>query len=479
MDEVKEKWFAGPFTEIPFNHFVQSPVGLVPKDKDKTRMIFHLSYNFDKGSGIESINAYTPKAACSVWYNDLDCVVAMCLNCLKENKIGSNKQEPEVAIWLAKSDLRSAFRMLPISLTHWKFLVIKGENPRDGKMYYFVDKCLPFGASISCSHFQRFSDALRHVVEYVSKTKRRIMNYLDDYLFIARSRFICNHMVYNFLQICKDINFPVSIDKTVWASTMVDFLGMLVDGVRLVLGIPEDKRVKACEAVEKLSQKRKTTVRELQALAGLLNFLTKVVVLGRAFTWRMYSKYVDIVTQDGHRVCDSWLKPHHHVSLDQEFRSDCEMWLVFLNNPTLFARPWIDFLSLTCTAEQLNFQTDASKNPDLGFGCRFDLEWSFAQWEKGFICDKNPSIAYLELFGLCIGVYIWSHNIRNRRIVVSCDNEAVVMMVNSMASKCKNCMVLLRLLVLRVMQYNFRVFVKHISQVGIEPGLRQPVKVRL
>ena len=46
--------------------------------------------------------------------------------------------------------------------------------------------------------------------------------------------------------------------------------------------------------------------------------------------------------------------------------------------------------------------------------------------------------------------------------MVSCDNEAVVMMVNSTASKCKNCMVLLRLLVLRAMQYNFRVFVKYI-----------------
>ena len=45
MKEVKEKRFAGPFKEIPFEHFIQSPIGLVPKDGGKYyRLIFHLSY---------------------------------------------------------------------------------------------------------------------------------------------------------------------------------------------------------------------------------------------------------------------------------------------------------------------------------------------------------------------------------------------------------------------------------------------------
>ena len=45
MKEVKEKRYAGPFEEIPFEHFIQSPIGLVPKDGGKdTRLIFHLSY---------------------------------------------------------------------------------------------------------------------------------------------------------------------------------------------------------------------------------------------------------------------------------------------------------------------------------------------------------------------------------------------------------------------------------------------------
>ena len=36
MKEVKLERYAGPFDEVPYKNFMQSPIGLVPKDKDKT-----------------------------------------------------------------------------------------------------------------------------------------------------------------------------------------------------------------------------------------------------------------------------------------------------------------------------------------------------------------------------------------------------------------------------------------------------------
>ena len=45
MKEVKLKRYAGPFKVIPYNNYIQSPIGLVPKDGGRdTRLIFHLSY---------------------------------------------------------------------------------------------------------------------------------------------------------------------------------------------------------------------------------------------------------------------------------------------------------------------------------------------------------------------------------------------------------------------------------------------------
>ena len=46
--EVNMKRFAGRFNKIPFNHYIQSPVGLLPKAGGQTHLIFHLSYEFKK-----------------------------------------------------------------------------------------------------------------------------------------------------------------------------------------------------------------------------------------------------------------------------------------------------------------------------------------------------------------------------------------------------------------------------------------------
>ena len=49
----------------PFDFFIQSPIGLVPKDGgEDTRLIFHLSY---PRNGL-SVNSEHPKEYCSVQY---------------------------------------------------------------------------------------------------------------------------------------------------------------------------------------------------------------------------------------------------------------------------------------------------------------------------------------------------------------------------------------------------------------------------
>ena len=60
MKEVGLGRYAGPFKEVPYPNYIQSPIGLVPKDGGKkTRLIFHLSYDFNHKNG-ESLNHYTP-----------------------------------------------------------------------------------------------------------------------------------------------------------------------------------------------------------------------------------------------------------------------------------------------------------------------------------------------------------------------------------------------------------------------------------
>ena len=154
------------------------------------------------------MNANTPIDLCKVTYPDFNEAIQICLREGKGYKI-------------AKSDMKSAFKNLGIKRKHWKYLVMKAESPIDGKTYYFVDKCLPFKASMSCSHFQKFSSALKHVVQ--NRTKNQLVNYMDDFLIAALLKLWYNNQVKEFLAVCEIIAFPVSLEKTFWGTTQLTF----------------------------------------------------------------------------------------------------------------------------------------------------------------------------------------------------------------------------------------------------------------
>ena len=86
MKEVKLRRFAGPFERIPFEHYVQSPIGLVPKAENQVRLIFHLSFNFGPAKRDKSTNYHTPHEMCTVSYRDLDDAIANSLHLLEETR---------------------------------------------------------------------------------------------------------------------------------------------------------------------------------------------------------------------------------------------------------------------------------------------------------------------------------------------------------------------------------------------------------
>ena len=77
--------------------------------------------------------------------------------------------------------------------------------------------------------------------------------------------------------------------------------------------------------------------------------------------------------------------------------------------------------------------------------------------------EHEPSIEYLELFAVLATVLNWLERFRNQRIVLFCDNQAVVSVINNNTSSCPNCLTLIRLLVLHSMKMNTRVFATYIT----------------
>ena len=344
--------------------------------------------------------------------------------------------------------MQSAFRNLCMKPSQYCLLVMYAISPFDGRKYYFCDKCLPFGASISCSHFQRFSNAVAHATKVV--THKTPINYLDDYLFCVFLKALCNQQVDAFLSICARINFPVSLDKTFWATETLVFLSLLIDTIRRLICLPVDKVTNAKTLIQQILNKksRKVTVHKLQKLCGFLNFICKCIVPGRPFTRKLYTFF------------SSSMSPHFHVHVNGEMKADLEMWLKFLEEPSIYCRPFMDF-SEELSADKLDFFTDTSGK--IGLGGINESEYFHARWDETFLMKCKPSIEYLELAAVTAGVLLWVKKYQNRRICIFVDNESVKYMINDSTTSCKNYMVLICLIVLECMAWNVRLFAEHVS----------------
>ena len=198
-------------------------------------------------------------------------------------------------------------------------------------------------------------------------------------------------------------------------------------------------------------------VKDMQKLAGTLNFLCRAIFAGHAFIRRFHNS---MMVKDG-----LILKQHHHIRVNGEIKADCQMWIDFLDNYSQrITLCWL-FIDLKKfeSSETLFFYTDSSANKRLGFGGVFGYRWLFERWEPGYIAANKPSIEYLELAALCIVVITWGQYLTNTRIVIFCNNQAVVHMVNNSTSRCPNCMILLRMLVKDGLIHNRRIFVKYVT----------------
>ena len=132
-------------------------------------------------------------------------------------------------------------------------------------------------------------------------------------------------------------------------------------------------------------------------------------------------------------------------------------------HPSVYCRPFMDF-TRTFNATQLDFYSDASKNFSLGFGAICEKSWMQHKWTDVNVNESmNPSIQYLELYAFVAAVLAWIHRFQNKRIIIFCDNEAVVNIINNSSSTCKNCMVLVRFITLHCLIFNVRLFAKHVS----------------
>ena len=66
-----------------------------------------------------------------------------------------------------------------------------------------------------------------------------------------------------FLKLCKQLGIPVALEKTEWGTTLIVFLGVLLNGIAHALGVPEDKRLRALHNLQGMLNKKKAMIKQL------------------------------------------------------------------------------------------------------------------------------------------------------------------------------------------------------------------------
>lgn len=410
---------SGPSQAPPFgSRTVTSPIGLVEKHSvpGDFRLIHHLS--FPPGT---SVNDGIPRDCATVSYASVDDAVRMIL------RLGRG-------CYLAKTDVKSAFRIVPVHPDDYHLLGFKWNSQ------YFFDKCLPFGLASSCKIFETFSSAL----EWAAKLKlgvKELEHILDDFLFGDLTEDECNAGLQHFLACCMELGVPIAAEKTFPAAQRIVFSGLLFDTNALMVLLPDDKLLKCRQAIHAMQGRRSTTLRQLQSLIGLLSYCTQAVVPGRAFLRRLINLTIGVT------------RPQHHISLNSGARADLAAWNLFL---THFQGRVMMLPSVWETSATLALATDSS---GVGFGAVLGDSWFYGTWPPSW---QGLNITFLELYPIVASLGVWASSLTNRRILFFTDNLALVHIINKTTSRDPQIMVLVRHLVALAMQHNIHFKAKHI-----------------
>ena len=162
---------------------------------------------------------------------------------------------------MAKTDIKSAFRIISIHPADYSLLGIKWDD-----MYYF-DRCLAMGLRSSRAIFEAFSKSLEWISVHVLRACS-VLHILDDFLFIAPTKDQCRRDLTNFVS----LGVPLAPEKTVGPATVLQFEGITLDSVRMEARLPEKKLQKCRNLLTDFLSRRSVCLKELQSLIGLLNF---------------------------------------------------------------------------------------------------------------------------------------------------------------------------------------------------------------
>ena len=322
---------------------------------------------------------------------------------------------------MAKIDLEAAYRSVGIHPDDYESTGIKWRFEGDSNASYMYDTRLPFGAKRAPGIFHRITQAVRRMM--ARRGYPDTIVYLDDWLVIAPTKQLCQEIMTILLRLLRSLGFSISYDKVVTPTTVLTFLGIQLDTINMSLTLPSEKVTDLKQLLQVFHSKRHATLKQLQSLAGRLNWASQVVRGGRAFLRRILN------------LTGNLQQARHRVKLDEDFFSDLDWWMTYFDR--FHGKP----ISVDMSREYVTVESD-SCGTGMGAVCQGD--WLFADWEADIpeLADKH--INFKEASAVVIATRRWAHTWEGKHVEFLIDNQAAMHMINKGTTADADMMVILR-----------------------------------
>ena len=384
--ELKLGTLLGPFLSSPFPVQVTgvSPMSTRPKKlSSKRRILVDLSWP----PWGDSVNSAIPKETfldceCKLIYPTIDTL------CKRAVQAG-----PIVLGW--KKDMSRAFLQVPLEPQAWSYLAIFW------KKALFFNKSAVMGCRSAPYMCQSTINVIRHFMKNLSYI---VNNYIDDFMsieHISKSWASYNAMG----NLLRDLGVQEAVDKAVPPTTVIEFLGILFDLIRMLLFIPDDKLCQIKKEVRWWRRQTKATLKQMQSLAGKLQFIAICVKPGRVFIARIYD-WIAVMEPGNQKI-------------PEQVHKDIVWWEKFLDtyNGVSIMQMYIEPIN------NHSFSTDACLK---SFGAFCENKYIHHRFPQEILLTHGHNIAYLEMAALYVALKAWIKDFNSKCIQIECDNSAVV-----------------------------------------------------
>jgi hypothetical protein len=145
-----------------------------------------------------------------------------------------------------------------------------------------------------------------------------------------------------------ELGVPLADNKTVGPTTLLTFVGLLIDTVNMIVKIPVDKVERLTFGINLILNSNKMKVKDFESIIGLMAFCARAIPSGRAFLRRFY----DVLS------CMKVRKSYYYIRISKEVKADALVMQEFLESFNgecyLLDRIWISSETLELFTDSLH-----------------------------------------------------------------------------------------------------------------------------